>query len=636
MNLKLISSIIILFVSLNVFSQESLYSSFTIPENLKKGANAVVRLNDLNISIESRQDLIVIERRIITVLNEKGNSEVQAYSGYDKHLKVKKIQAAIFDENGNEIKKIKKKDFIDHSAVDGGTLYSDSRMLFMSYTPISYPYTVEFLCEIQTSSTAAIPKWNPINSYYVGIEKNIYTLIDKANLGLRFKEKRFEEYNIKRNNSSNFLSYKLENIPPIKPEDLCPPFSKLVPQVLVAVENFHFYGVDGKAKNWTEFGDWINNSLLAGRGSVTEETKQHILDITHDIEDPIERAKKVFDYVQNNTRYISVQVGIGGVQPISALEVDQLKYGDCKGLTNYTQSLLTIADVTSYYTIVEAGKRIIDFEDDFASLEQGNHIILAIPNEKNMVWLDCTSQLHPFNFIGDFTDNRNVLIVKPKSSKIIKTTHYPDTLNYQSTYADIKLNEDGSIYSSIKIRTKGIQYDNRFNIERQSKKDIVEYYKEYWGYVNNLNILDFAFENNKDKVEFNEEIKINASNYASFVGERLIFTANAFNKNTFIPNRYRNRKMPLEIERGYFDEDVFNYTIPEGYAVESLPENIYLENEFGKYKVEYSINNSQIFYKRKLLIKKCLKPKEEYEKYRSFRKEIAKKDSSKLVLIKTK
>ena len=402
----------------------------------------------------------------------------------------------------------------------------------------------------------------------------------------------------------------------------------------LAVERFHFNGVDGQAKNWLEFGDWIQNSLLQGRSEVSQKTKQQILDLVKGVEDSIERAKKVYQYVQDNTRYISVQVGIGGIQPIPAIEVDQLKYGDCKGLTNYTQSLLDIAGVTSYYTVVEAGKDIIDFDEDFASLEQGNHIILCIPNDGNMVWLDCTSQIQPFGFIGDFTDNRNVLIVKPNDSKILKTTLYPDNLNYQKTKAIININNDASIDSEIIIKTNGIQYDNRFFIERESKKNIVKYYKNYWRNVNNLEVLKYSFKNDRDEVEFTEFINIFARNYGSVTGDRLIFSPNAFNKNTFIPSRYRDRKLQLEIQRGYLDEDDFQITIPDGYEIEALPKDVSIKNKFGEYEMKIENINNKIIYKRKLLINKGDYPKEEYESYRNFRKKVSKSDNLKIVLKK--
>lgn len=624
---------VLFFIICSSFSQtENTISASTIPVNLLAKANAVVRLSDISISIEAQDELLITERRIVTVLNEKGNVAVQAYAGFDNYNKIKDIEAQIYDENGSEIKKIKKRDFIDQSAVDGGTLYSDSRVLYLGYMPITYPYTVEFTVTIKTSNTAALPTWRPINGYFVSVEKASYTLKDKANLGLRYKEKNLDEFNIKTSNSENTLSYTLENISPIIPEDFSPSFSKFTPQVLVATENFHFYGVDGKAKNWSEFGDWINNALLAGRNTVTEDTKRQIIELTATIEDPIEKAKKVFEYVQNNTRYISVQVGIGGVQPIPALEVDELKYGDCKGLTNYTQSLLEVAGVKSYYSIVEAGREIIDLEEDFASLEQGNHIILAIPNNDDLLWVDCTSQIHPFNFIGDFTDSRNVLVVKPEASEIIKTTTYPDSLNYQSTYAQVKLEPDGSVSSQIKRKTFGLQYDSRFIIERQASKDIIEFYKESWGYVNNLEVSNYSFTNDKLNVEFTETVDVEANNFATFIGDKLLFKPNIFNQNSYVPNRYKNRKLPVEISRGYKDEDNFVFTIPQGYEIEALPENVSLSNKFGTYLFEIKREDDKVIYNRTLVIHKGEYANTDYKDYRDFRKNVSKGDNSKIVL----
>ena len=631
--IKYISSAIFLFFVIASFSQsEELYKSNSIPEELKAKANAIVRLNDVSIDVTSIDELSIVEKRIVTVLNEKGNSAVGAYVGYDKYRRIKKIEAKIFNEEGEEIKKFRKKDFIDRSAVDGGTLYSDSRVLLMGYAPATYPYTVEFYCEIESSNTAAIPTWRPISGYYVGVQKDVYKLTDNVGLGMRFKEKNLQDYTITKSNSPESLSYTLENALPISPEDLSPSYYNYYPQVLVAMENFSFYGVEGKAKNWLEFGDWINDALLKGRNTVTEETKQQVLELTANLSDPIEKAKAVFKFVQENTRYISVQVGIGGVQPIPALEVDQLKYGDCKGLTNYTKSLLEVVGVTSYYCIVEAGDEIIDLEDDFASLEQGNHIILSIPIDDDTVWLDCTSQLHPFNFIGDFTDNRNVLVVKPNASEIVKTKVYLDSLNHQSTEADIKLNANGSFTSIVSRKTKGLQYDNRFYIERKPNDKVVEYYKYHWGYVNNLEILKYNFNNNKVDVEFTEDLEVGASSYATVSGERLLFKPNVFNQNSYVPTRYRSRKMPIDISRGYLDEDTFKIEIPKGYEVEALPENMTIKNKFGEYQFQISSSDNIITYKRRLFIKKGQYPNTDYKDYRDFRKQISKADNSKIVL----
>ena len=605
----------------------------SISDELLSNSNAVIRLEEQFIEVNSQDDMVMSYRRIVTVLNEKGDVYVGAIAGYNNYTKIKKIEAVIYDKKGNEIKKIKKKDFIDHSAVDGGTLYSDSRVLYMSYNSHSYPYTVEFTVEYRTPNTAGIPSWRPMSSYNLSLEESKFSIVDNANIGLRYIERNFEGFSIEKNNQENALNYSIKNIPAYIREDLSPSLSMVLPKVMVAVTKFHYYGVNGEASNWEEFGSWVEQSLLKGRDQVSPKTRTEILELTKGLQDPIEKAKVVYDYVQNNTRYISVQVGIGGIQPISALEVDQVKYGDCKGLTNYTHALLRVVGVESYYTHVEAGNERVDFDPDFASLEQGNHIILAIPSKDNLVWLDCTSQIHPFGFIGDFTDNRSVLIITPEGGKIVRTVDYTNADNKQVTTGQIKLNENASIQASVVVKTKGIQYDNRFYIERESKDNIEKFYKTYWNYLNDMAIDSYKFSNNKESVEFSEELVFSARDYASKNSNRLIFNPNVFDRNLFVPDRYRNRKLPFVIERGYLDEDHFSITIPENYQIESIPADFHLETKFGIYDIKFARNGNVINYTRTLQINEGSYSREEYKAYRDFRKDVSKQDNSIISLI---
>ena len=50
MSIKYIANFILIFTSLSVFSQNNLYSSLTIPDNLRQNANAVIRLNEVEVS----------------------------------------------------------------------------------------------------------------------------------------------------------------------------------------------------------------------------------------------------------------------------------------------------------------------------------------------------------------------------------------------------------------------------------------------------------------------------------------------------------------------------------------------------------------------------------------------------------
>ena len=78
-----------------------------------------------------------------------------------------------------------------------------------------------------------------------------------------------------------------------------------------------------------------------------------------------------------------------------------------------------------------AGERKRSVEKDFSSM-QGNHAILNIPNNGNDIWLECTSQTIPFGFLGDFTDDRDVLVVTPEGGIIKRTPAYLNEDNLQT------------------------------------------------------------------------------------------------------------------------------------------------------------------------------------------------------------
>jgi transglutaminase-like putative cysteine protease len=625
-----------LFLCFLTTAQKVQYQSLIINEALTNNANAVVRLDEMKINLLATNKMSYSVKQVVTVLNKDGNNFAFSRVSYDKESKIKSLDVYVYDRLGKEIDHIKKKDFKDVSAADGISLYTDNRMLYNRYTPTSYPYTISFNYDIETSDTGFFPPWYFLSNYKVSVEQSYYE-INYANAELKpeIKEFNLEDISVSKKDEAGQIVYQSANILAIKSESLGPSFRDVVPRLKVRLKKFNLKGEEAVVEDWKGMGSWMNASLLKDRDLLNPATIEIAKKLVIGVDDDLEKAKIIYKYVQDNTRYISVQIGIGGWKPISAIDVDRVKYGDCKGLSNYTYALLKAVGVKAYYTIIHAGNRKVDFEEDFAAL-QGNHAILAIPYNEQYYWIDCTSQVHPFGFVGDFTDDRKALVVKPEGGEIVRTVAYINEDNYQFTKAKYELAIDGSISGKISISTKGIQYDDRFGLERKTKDDVIKHYKSYWDNINNLKINTYSFKNDRDDVVFSEKIDINAANYGSISGSRILFAVNSFNSNGFVPNRYRNRKLPFEIQRGFLDEDEFTVQLPEGYLIEAIPEEKLVDTDFGSYKVSFeSITDSNsILYKRRLFIKKGMYAKEKYAEYRDFRKETAKMDNAQIVLVK--
>jgi transglutaminase-like putative cysteine protease len=635
MKFKTFISAFLLLITLTVFSQDNLYSALTIPKELKENANAVIRSHDIEIELHNYASMTVKSKRVITVLNKNGLNQLDSYIYYDPEINVKVISGIVYNAFGKEIKKFKKKDFKDYSA-SGGSLYSDNRVLSLDYTPIAYPFTFVFETETQTNSTAFFRRWYPIENYFMSTQRASYKIVNYENVPLDIKEFNIDLDGIENLSNENSIYYTARNLKAIKWESLSPSFSKIVPVVMVAPQKFRLVDVDGYAKNWDDFGKWNYNNLLIGRNNLPEKVKNDVANLVKGIEDPVEKAKIIYQYVQDKTRYISVQLGVGGWQPMLASKVDEISYGDCKALTNYTMSLLQSQNITAYYSVVYGDDDLRDIESDFIGM-QGNHVILNIPNEGAPIWLECTSQKVPFGHIVNFTDDRDVLVITPEGGRIEHTRAYTSTENYLKSDANVTLYVNGGFEAEVVSKSGGSQYDDRLDrIVDSDQKDRVTYYKRYWGYINGLSLNAIDINNDKNKIEITEKINIKSPSYAVSAGDKLLIKPNMFNRLTNVPPRYSERKLPFVIQRGFFDEDKYIINLPEGYAIDALGEEKEIESQFGTYRASLTkLSDTQVTYKRSLEIVKGSYKKEDYNAYRSFRRKIAKADKTAFILNKT-
>lgn len=624
-----------LFFISTAISQEYNFNINTIPENLKENAHSIIRFESVDIEIKSQKSMIYTVKKAVTVLNKMGDENKYVVVGFDKNTKIQNIKTIIYSALGTEIKKVKKKEYKNVSQVDGGTLYADNRLLYYEHVPTSYPYTIFYEYEVATVNTGFIPKWQPVKSYLTSIISSTYSVKSINTLKVRVKEKNFEGYNIQKSILENTLNYTLENQKAIKSEPNSPFLENFTPNLLVGLNKFHLEGINGEATNWAEFGKWRYNFLNNGKDAINESAKQIVNNLVEGVKNPIEKAKIIYKYVQDKTRYISVQEGIGGWKPITANEVHNLGYGDCKGLTNYTKALLDAVGVESYYTVIWAGDEKKSVEKDFFSM-QGNHIILNLPTDTGDIWLECTSQKVPFGYLGSFTDDRDALVVTPEGGIIKRTKIYKIEENLQFTKGEYEIDSEGTIIAKAVIESRGTQYhDNLLRYDGESPKELKILFKQYLSNINNIKFSKIEVYNNREENKFEENLEFIATDYASFSGNQMLLPINAFNKSSYVPKRIRNRKLPFEITSNFLDIDEIKIIVPKLYSIEYIPENIELNTKFGMYSVELTkVDEITYLYKRTLKIEEGEFPKEEYENYRKFRKQIKKYDNLKIILNK--
>lgn len=629
------SSFFILIITAASLLEAQDYNVNLIPDELRKDAFAVVRLNSHTVTVNSIKSYVHEFIHVITVFDKKGDDLVQFTDYFDKSENFTSIQARIFNAQGKVVKKFNSGDFGDYSAASGFQLYNDLRVKYLQPVSANYPYSVEYKFKKVDKDYLMLPVWFPVSMENVSVESTQYKLIIPSDFKVNTKEFNLTgSPEIEQSSKTKTMTWNIRNLPPFELEPFGPSVERVLPLLLVVPENFEYSGYPGNFSSWKEFGLWVN-TLNEGRDNLSAECIAKVNELISGIQDEKEIVKVLYDYLQKTTRYVDVSFGIGGYQPLYASDVYKYGYGDCKALSFYMKSLLKSAGIESYYTIVAAGKNSRDIDLQFP-WQQFNHAILCVPVKEDTMWLECTSQTNPVNYIAGFTDDRYVLLITPEGGEITKTKAYEMEENLQIRNAAIRFGSVMDImHADVNTKYDGLQYKNVDGLSilsaEKQKDHLLETIDIPEFYLNNFTVKkDLSGENPRGEVFLEMDLR----HYFSVSGDRIFLPLNLMNKRSAVPKKMENRKTDIQLYFPFSDSDTVEYIIPEEYEVEFIPDKLELKYPFGEFCSTVSQIDNKIIYTRNISMRKGLFPKEIYSDLVNFYFEIARHDNAKALLKK--
>ncbi|WP_257668260.1 DUF3857 domain-containing protein [Parapedobacter tibetensis] len=610
------------------------YAVAQIADSLKSRANAVVRHQHIVVDMLAPTKVRYHVKEAITVFNKGGERKARMVIYYDKSTAIKRVSGRVFDADGFQIGKFSHKDFSDESAVSSYSLYEDSRVKHFLPSVTSYPYTVEYDCEIERKQNLIIPDWRPNTSRDVAVEESQYTFMCGASDAVRTKSINYAgEPIVGSLDGRTTRTWKVSTIPAQRHEPYSPDPETYQTIVRIAPVDFVYYKHKGSYSNWQELGKWMHHALLTEGSALPAGTVQEVRSLVEGVETDQEKARVLYEYMQRKTRYISVQIGIGGFKPMAASEVDRLGYGDCKALVNYMQALLMVVDIPSYYCVVNAGSAKRDIQPDFAEMDQGNHIILCLPFEKDTIWLECTNQRVPFGFLGSFTDDRTVWACTPEGGQLLRTPRFDEAESSQIRHAELVLDGDGNLSGKVETMFAAGQYDNHLEIAESSGMEQLKLLKETYD-IDHIGFRNIDYQkSNAERPTLVEAFDVTLAKYAPENNRQIFMVANVFNRRGTIPT-IKNRILPVYINRGYTDEDYIVYTLPANYVMVSPSFDEVIETPFGYYHAILSQDGDRMTYHRKFILNEGTFPAEQYIEFSAFINRVSMLDQYKAVLAK--
>ena len=620
-------------ICLSAYAGNAPYAVSNIPAALLKNANVVKRMEDVRFEINSLTETVLHRKYAITILNESGDDEAALAEPYDQLRQVRSIEGTLYDAAGAVLKRTKSKDIQDLSGVEGSNLMDDNRVKTHHFYCKAYPYTVEYEVEIRFNNTLFFPRWVPQEGEKYAVEKSKYTLVAPAGYKVRYKAFQYAgEPLVTTEKNKQVMTWEVANLPAIRIEYASPDWYDLTTMLFTGPTDFEIEGYKGNMSSWQEFGKFVY-SLKKDRDELPEDIKQQVHELIAGAAGDKEKISRLYQFMQQHTRYVGIQLGIGGWQPFNASYVAKKGYGDCKALTNYMYSLLKEAGIRSNYTLVIGGpgRKVID---DFPS-QQFNHVILSVPLAKDTVWLECTSQSLPAGYVSSFTANRKALVVDETGGTLVHTPVYDRKENLQLRTIKGTLDENGTLMSAVHTRYTDMQQDELHNALHQLSKDKVKEMLRQDLELATYDIDDFKYEQmNGQNPEIREELQIAVANYATITGKRLFIAPNVLNRSSKKLTADDERMADIVFGFGFTDVDSIALQIPAGYEVEAVPKEVAINTDFGTYTSRVQVAGNQLYYYRKREQYTGRFPAKVYAQLAAFYTAIYNADRSRVVLVK--
>jgi hypothetical protein len=613
---------------------DGVYAVSGISPVLRLNANAVIRLEEVTFNIKSLKETVRTSHYVITVLNEKGDRWAEFSEYYDHLRSIVSVEGILYDPSGKAIRKVRKKDLHDYKAGSEGTFFDDSRVKVHNFYQRSYPYTIEYTVEISNRSSMFFPMWTPRPGAGIAVEKSIMKVVCPVGYEFRYKSFLYNgEPVVAVEKNTRTTSWSASNLPAIQKEPYAPMWHEISTTVLLGPNEFQVNDYKGNMKTWQDFGRFVH-SLKTGRDVLPENIKQEVHRLADPVTDIKEKIAVLYEYMQRNTHYVGIQLGIGGWQPFDAKYVATNRYGDCKALVNYMYSLLKEAGISSYYTLVRAGREARYITTEFPS-QQFNHVILCVPVQQDTVWLECTSQTLPAGYLGDFTSGRPVLLVDENGGRLVRTPEYGISQNVQIRKIKASLEAEGALKIKAETNYGGLLQDNIHGlINNLSREKVKEYLHEQLDFSTyDVNGFDYKEEKIASPV-ISEMLDISVSHYASLTGKRLFLAPNVMTRFGQKLATDSLRRYPIELGIAYSNTDSVEIDLLPGYEPESLPADVDLSTPFGSYRSTTKLKDGKVFYFRQMESYGGRFAADQYQQLVKFQETIYKADRVKLVLIK--
>lgn len=599
--------------------------------------NAVVLYDDTVVRVMPDGKIRSLQRRALRILRPGGEAWGVVRANFDDRSRILHLRAWSLPVDDKPFV-VKEKEAIETSlyGVENGELISDLRTRVLSIPATKPGSVIGYELEQEEHPYLLLPdQWDFQETVPVHLAK--YTLQLPAGWTYRaswLNHPGAEPVTV----GPGQWQWSLSDLPAIAIEQAMPPWQKIAGRLSLSLVKPGEAAT--QALTWSDVGTWYTE-LTRGRTDATPEMKRKAAELVSTKSSPLEKINALARFVQNDIRYVAIELGIGGYQPHFAAEAFTHRYGDCKDKVTLLTSLLHEIGVESYYVLINTERGAVN--ENTAPNLGFNHAILAIrlpesmndpsllavaqrPNLGRILFFDPTDSYTPLGRIrGELQANYGLLVVG-SAGELMALPQLPSATSYVQRTAHLRLSAAGDLSGDLQDVRLGdpaarareglrssLENDRIRPVERLLA-DSLSSFRLTQASVVNLAAMELPFE---------WRYTLEAPRYAKRSGDILLLRPWVLGSlSSSILETREARQHPVEFDGPAQYRDSFEIALPDGYDVDDLPDPTSLDVGVATYESKTELAGRTIRYSRVLEIKQLSVPASNAEQLKNFYRNI--------------
>lgn len=544
--------------------------------------NDYARILDLgDVTVRSDGTVVGEYRETYKLFNERARPLAEVNLPYNSSYQtVKVVRARTIKKNGTVVD-VKPEDIRSASPYSDYLLYDDAMAVSFSMPAIEDDCIIDYTYQM-ISKPMVLPGqfwtyWGFSGPEPVSVSR--YVLHAPADKPLKFKVYNDESVKptiaLSKDGRTRTYTWEMRNIAPIVLEPSMPGISEV--RVWMEVSSLG---------SWQDIARWFWG-LQQPQAKPTDAIRATVNTLTAGMKTDDEKARALYDWVANRTRYVGLEFGISAFKPHPAADVYDKLYGDCKDKATLLITMLGLAGIKAHPVLLHAGERS-PFSDRLPSLNAFNHCIALAEVGGKEVWLDATAETCAYGDIPDADRGVQALVVQDGAGEWKTIPTYKAEENGLDVTAHIALHPDGSADVQNALQWRGaagqaLRATVR-SITPDKRKQMMQGLAQ--SFSAGASITDFTLPDGTDKLgPFEIKLNSTAPNWAKKTGSLLLLPMSNWRNGSERRNPYvqEKRVWPIVEEDTSLTRTTTVITLPEGYSVEDVPEDVHLVGPLQEY-----------------------------------------------------